>query len=64
MLMLKGGEGTRGVVFGHLTGEPGHIFNAVVENGKVVYLDAGKVIQMGADGYDELSLFITKFGKR
>ncbi|WP_353236518.1 toxin glutamine deamidase domain-containing protein [Diaphorobacter ruginosibacter] len=43
--MLSGGNGTRAVIYG-TDGTTGHVWNAVVQDGKVNYIDG----QIGGNG--------------
>jgi hypothetical protein len=59
-VMLSGGEGTRGVVFGSRASGPGHVFNGVVSNGRVVFVDGGS--RASLKGYSEFDVFFTQIG--
>lgn len=50
--LLAGGDGTRAVIYG-TDGETGHVWNAVVQNGKVNYIDG----QIGGDGAGNFKAF-------
>jgi RHS repeat-associated protein len=54
------GEGTRGVVCGIRATETGHAFNAVVLNGRVVFMDA--VGPASLAGYSKFGVFFTQVG--
>ncbi len=60
-VMSAAGEGTRAVVFGSRASGTGHVFNAVVENGRVVLIDGGRVIS-SLNGYSEFTLFFSHWG--
>jgi filamentous hemagglutinin len=53
--LLAGGEGTRAVIYG-TDGATGHVWNAIVQNGKVNYIDG----QIGGSGASNFISF-TKF---
>jgi len=61
-IFLVLGEGTRGVVFGLRATETGHAFNAVVSNGRVVFMDAGLVGRASLAGYSRFGVFFTQLG--
>ncbi len=61
-VMLSGGEGTRGVVFGSRAEGSGHVFNAVVSKGRVVYLDATVPDRARLSGYSGYNVFFTQLG--
>jgi hypothetical protein len=63
-VLLAGGEGTRGVVFGTAADRPGHAFNVVVMDGRAVFLDgalAGRAAAIG-ERYKEFTVFFTQIG--
>jgi len=52
--LLAKGNGTRAVVFGvNNAGEVGHVWNAVVQAGRINYIDG----QIGAGGAGNFSMF-------
>lgn len=57
--LLAGGNGTRAVVYG-TDGVTGHVWNAVVQNGKVNYID-GQIGRGGAVNFQNFTHF--QFGK-
>ncbi|WP_373867573.1 toxin glutamine deamidase domain-containing protein [Acinetobacter bereziniae] len=59
--LLKSGDGTRAVVYGMTSdGRSGHVWNAVVQNGKVNYIDR----QTGSSGLNNFKQFEhIRFGK-
>ena len=61
-IFLVLGEGTRGVVFGLRATETGHAFNAMVSNGRVVFMDAGLVGRASLGGYSSFGVFFTQLG--
>ncbi|WP_124982067.1 toxin glutamine deamidase domain-containing protein [Ralstonia solanacearum] len=50
--LLAGGNGTRAVVYG-TDGVTGHVWNAIVQNGRVNYIDG----QVGAGGASNFKNF-------
>ena len=60
-VLLSGGEGTRGVVFGAAPVE-GHAFNAVVSNGRVAFMDGTIGGRPSLGGYSDFNVFFTQIG--
>jgi filamentous hemagglutinin len=56
--LLAGGNGTRAVIYG-TDGVTGHVWNAVVQNGRINYID-GQIGASGAANFDNFSNF--RFG--
>ncbi len=52
-ILTKAGSGSRGIVYGGRIGRPGHVFNAVNQNGVVRFLDGqtGNAAKWGGQGY-------------
>jgi RHS repeat-associated protein len=61
-IMTAAGEGTRGVVFGERTAGLGHAFNAVVSNGRVVFLDGTVGGRAALGSYSGFHVFFTQIG--
>jgi hypothetical protein len=58
-ILLDAGPGARGIVFGGRGNQPGHVFNAVNQNGAVRFLDGQTGKPATFQGYSEFRLLRT-----
>jgi RHS repeat-associated protein len=62
-IFLSKGEGTRAIVMGDRGPEKmGHVFNAIVSQGRVIFLDAGRGGRASLAGYEGYDAFFTQIG--
>lgn len=62
--MVRAGHGARAIVVGYKSNPPGHAFNVINENGKIVFIDAQVGVAPLLSAFDRADLIWTQSSRR